>query len=399
MATINPFFERLSKNYLFSQIEEKIHAFSLQFPHAELIHLGVGDVALPLAPHLANAIAMATEEMTKPEGIRGYGPAEGYAFLREAICTHEYESFAFSPEEIFISDGTNSDAVNIQELFSQESIVAIPDPSYPAYLDSNLLAGKKILRLPCFEEEGFLPTPPKTKADLIYLCSPSNPTGVALKEHHMHQWVQWAKEAKAILLLDNVYNCFATSADIPSSIYAIEGAKEVAIEMRSFSKMAGFTSLRCAYMIIPKTLHLPLHSLWMRRLVCKSNGISYPIQKGALAFYTPEGQNQTRQQIALYQTSAQILREGLLSLGYSLVGGIDAPYIWVKIPPSQTSWEFFQILLHRCHLLAMPGCGFGSQGEGFMRFSCFIQPAIAQEAICRLQALSTEKPSLITGSI
>lgn len=399
MANTNPFFTRINKEYLFPQIEKKISEFFLQFPHAELIHLGVGDVALPLAPHLANAIIQATEEMTRPDGIRGYGPAEGYAFLREAICAHDYEQFSFSPEEIFISDGTNSDAVHIQELFAQDSIVAIPNPSYPAYLDSNLLAGKKITFLPCLEEEGFLPRPPKSRVDLIYLCSPSNPTGVALKEEDMRQWIIWAKKSKAILLLDNVYNCFITTPDVPPSIYTIEGAKEVAIEMRSFSKMAGFTGLRCAYMVIPTTLHLPLHSLWKRRLVCKSNGVCYPIQKGALAFYSPEGQQQTRQQIALYQTSAQILREGLLSLGYSVVGGIDAPYIWLKTPSSQTSWGFFHILLHRCHLLAMPGCGFGSHGEGYIRFSCFVQPKVAQEAIRRLQALCIEKLSPITRDI
>jgi LL-diaminopimelate aminotransferase len=301
------------------------------------------------------------------------------------ICNREYQQYGLSPQEIFISDGTNSDATNIQELFDPSTVVAVPDPAYPAYLDANVMAGKKVILLPCLEEEGFCPRPPQGTADLIYLCSPSNPTGTALKTQDLKTWIDWARHSRAILLIDNVYNCFATSSDIPNSIYALEGAKEVAIEMRSFSKMAGFTGLRCSYMVIPLTLHLPLHSLWVRRVNAKSNGVAYPIQKGALAYYSQDGQRETRAQIATYQSSAKILREGLQKLGHTIYGGEDAPYIWWQTPSSQTSWQFFDQLIEHSQLLAIPGSGFGKQGEGYMRLSCFIKPSIAEEVIQRLR--------------
>lgn len=386
VAKTNPFFQNLTREYIFPQIEEKLAAFRAKHPQNQLINLGVGDVALPLAPSLASAIQQATEEMTRPEGRHGYGPSEGYPFLREAVCTHEYARYGLTPQEIFISDGTNSDAANIQELFDSSITVGIPDPAYPAYLDANVMAGKKILFIPCTQEKGFCPEPPKEKVDLVYLCSPSNPTGVALGKRDLKIWIDWARRNSAILALDNVYNCFATSSDIPPSIYAIEGAKEVAIEMRSFSKMAGFTGLRCAYMVIPKELHTPLHPLWVRRVNSKSNGVAYPIQKGALAYYSPEGQRETRAQIAIYQVAAKILREGLKKLGFSIYGGENAPYIWWETPAPHSSWQFFDLLLERCQLLAIPGSGFGKQGEGYIRLSCFTEPSVAEEALKRIRS-------------
>jgi LL-diaminopimelate aminotransferase len=382
---INPFFSQLTRSYIFSQIEEKLLAFRATHPQVQLINLSVGDIALPLAPSLARAIQEATEEMTTPEGIRGYGPSEGYRFLREAICTHEYQKFSLSAEEIFISDGTNSDAVHLPELFDPSITIGVPDPAYPAYRDASILAGKKVLSLPCVEKEGFCPLLPKEPVSLVYLCSPNNPTGIALSKEQLKRWIDWAHTTKAIIALDNVYNCFAISSSIPASIYEIPGAHEVAIEMRSFSKMAGFTGLRCAYMVIPKTLHLPLHALWIRRVNAKSNGVAYPIQKGAFAFYTPQGRRETRAQIAVYQKSAEILREGLKRHGYLFYGGQDAPYIWIKTPGNLNSWEFFDQLLDRCHILAIPGSGFGPGGEGYIRLSCFTRPEVAEEAVGRLE--------------
>ncbi len=378
MARPNPFFKQLRKSYIFTQIEERVAR--LGTPPRPLINLGVGDIALPLAPTLAHAIEEATEEMTKKR--RGYGPSEGYLFLKEAIQKAEYPGF--SPEEIFISDGTNTDASSIHEIFAPDCRVAVFDPSYPAYLDSAIMAGKEVVLLPCKEEEGFCPKPPQTPVDLVYLCTPCNPTGVALNRAQLTEWVEWARKVGAVLAIDNVYNCFVTSKDVPGSIYEIEGADEVAIEMRSFSKAAGFTGLRCAYMVIPKKLMLggsSAHALWYRRVQAKTNGVAYPIQRGAAAFFTPEGQKETRAQIEIYKSAARVLRS---DLGLEFFGGIDAPYIWLKIPDPFTAWEFFDFLLHECQLIAIPGEGFGQAGSGYMRFSCFNTVENAAEATKRI---------------
>ncbi|NGX38721.1 MAG: LL-diaminopimelate aminotransferase [Chlamydiae bacterium] len=386
MATPNPHLQSLKGTYLFPLIRQKLAEQRKASPDAEVLNLGVGDISLPLAPTIAHAICTATQEMTITP--RGYGPSEGYPFLREAICSHEYAQYGLTPEEIFVSDGTNSDSSSIQELFSNETIVAMPDPTYPAYLDANRIAGKKILFLPCIKEEGFVPRPPKERADLVYLCTPSNPIGVALTVEDLQQWIDWAKEHSAILIIDNVYNAFITSDEIPDSIYSLDGAKEVAIEMRSFSKTAGFTGLRCSYTVVPKSLHIPeLHSMWFRRMSAKFNGVPYPIQKGALACFSEQGQEEIQKQIATYTSSAKILRQALTRSGHTFYGGLNSPYIWWATPDGMSSWEFFDILLEREQIIAIPGSGFGSCGEGYIRLSSFISEKIAQKAGQRIEAL------------
>lgn len=386
MAKLNPYFPQLPRKYIFPIIEDKLEAVKKKFPDKEVLNLGVGDIALPLLPKIAEAVQAAVHEMT--EQPRGYGPSEGYLFLRETICQHEYAAYRISPQEIFISDGACTDATSIQELFDTDSVVAITDPTYPAYLDANIIAGKKILLIPTKEEDSFIPKPPKESADLVYLCTPCNPTGVALNYADLQEWVDWAKKHKAILLIDNVYNAFISSDEIPPSIYAIEGAKEVAIEMRSFSKSAGFTGLRCGYMVIPKTLHLSeLHSMWMRRVSAKSNGVSYPIQKGAACCFQPEVMKQLKLQLATYQLSSKLLRESLKNLNQTFFGGEHAPYIWWKTPAGTTSWEFFDHLLTQCQIITIPGSGFSSCGEGYVRLSCFLTEHTAKKAQNALHGL------------
>lgn len=384
MAKINPYYKNLTREYIFPIIDEKLATLKKSVPQNEIINLGIGDIALPLAPSLARAIKNGVEEMTTAQGQHGYGPSEGYAFLRETICQQEYARYGLTPQEIFISDGTNSDATNLPEIFDPSSVVAIPDPSYPAYLDASVMAGKRIVLLPCLEENRFSPKPPAERVDLVYLCTPSNPTGQALNRQELTEWVDWAKKNQAMLLIDNVYNCFITSKEVPASVYEIPGAQEVAIEMRSFSKCAGFTGLRCAYAVVPKALP-GVHALWVRRVNAKSNGVAYPIQRGAEAYYSLEGTKETRAQIATYQKASSILRIGLQKLGHTIYGGIDAPYIWWKTPNKLPSWDFFDQLIQRCHLIAIPGRGFGKPGEGYMRLSCFTTPEKAAEALYRIE--------------
>lgn len=393
MALLNPHFEDLRTEYIFPIIEQKLEAVKTEYPECKIINLGIGDIALPLAPKIISTICEAVMEMGKPESIRGYGPSTGYSFLKEAITKHEYAHLGIHPDEIFISDGINSDAVNIQDLFSSENTIAICNPTYPAYLDASLMNGRKnkVIFLPLKEENHFFPSPPNEHVNLVYLCSPNNPIGLAMTKKELKTWVDWAKKNGTILFYDNAYVSFITSPDIPKSIFEIEGAKEVAIEMRSFSKTAGFTGLRCAYTVLPKSVKaslkgtsVSLHPLWTRRQNSKSNGVAYPIQKGALAVYSPEGQKETRKQIEQYLKAGRILKEGLTSLSYKSFGGTDAPYIWWKVPDGFTSWQFFDVLLKKCQLIAIPGVGFGSEGEGYIRLSCFTTPEIAEEAIARI---------------
>ena len=376
---LNPHFQKLKTAYIFPIIEKKLTQLQKEHPNQKVHNLGVGDVSLPLAPKVAEAICAAVQEMTLES--RGYGPCGGYDFLKEAICENEYAQFGVTADEIFVSDGANADASCIQELFDEKSIVAITDPTYPVYRDANLIAGKKLLTIPLSEEEGFIPRPPKERADLVYLCTPCNPTGVALNRKDLEEWIAWAQANRAILLIDNVYNIFASSDEIPSSIYALDGAHEVAIEIRSFSKWAGFTGLRCGYTVIPKTLHLPeLNGLWQKRIDIKTNGISYPIQKGALACFLPAVKEELSAQIATYKSSAQILRDTLHEQNQIFFGGEHAPYIWWKTPDGMSSWEFFDSLLQTSRIIAIPGSSFGSVGEGYVRLSCFLSNPLAQEA-------------------
>jgi LL-diaminopimelate aminotransferase len=395
MANLNPHFKRLKREYIFPIIEQKLAELKKEHPHAQILNFGIGDVALPLAPKIASAIAEAVSEMATPEGMRGYSPSSGYPFLQEAIAAHEFAKLGITPEEIFISDGANSDTVNILELFGMSNVIAITNPTYPAYLDVSLLQGyKKILFLPCLPENNFAPIPPQEHCDLIYLCSPNNPTGIAMTKTQLTAWVEYALKHEALLLIDNAYEAFITSSDVPRSIFEIARAKECAVEFRSFSKSAGFTGLRCAYTILPKTVRaksgkqtLSLHPFWNRRQATKFNGVAYPIQKGAAAVYTQEGQEQTKAQVALYLSSAKRLKEGLTQIGLTCYGGIDSPYVWVKTPEKMGSWEFFDLLLKRCHLLSIPGTGFGQLGEGYVRFSGFTTPDQTTFALERLHRM------------
>lgn len=395
MANLNPHFKRLKREYIFPIIEQKLDLLKKEYPDAQILNFGIGDVALPLAPKIANAISESTFEMTTAKGMRGYGPSSGYPFLKEAITAHEFAHLGITPDEIFISDGANSDTVNILELFGMSNVIGITDPTYPAYLDVSLLQGrKKIFSFPCLPENNFAPMPPKEHCDIVYLCSPNNPTGVAMTRSQLTDWVEYAIRNESLLLIDNAYEAFITSSDVPRSIFEIPGAKECAIEFRSFSKSAGFTGLRCAYTILPKTIHakfgsqkVSLHPFWNRRQATKFNGVAYPIQRGAAAVYTKEGQEQTRAQVALYQTQAKKLKEGLSQAGLTCYGGTDSPYVWVKTPESMASWEFFDSLLKRCHLICVPGIGFGKHGEGYVRFSGFTTPDQTALALERFKTL------------
>jgi len=387
----NPHFKKLKREYVFPIIEKKLAEMRAEHPDISIVNLGVGDIALPLVACVAQAICTATEEMTTPQGMRGYGPSEGYSFLREAICRVSYPNCSIAPDEIFISEGTNCDATNIQELFSPRAKIGIPDPTYPAYLDSAIIGGRlsNVILLPCTEATHYHPVPPTEHCDVIYLCSPNNPTGVAMTRSELKTWVDYARKGNSVIILDNAYEAFVTSPDVPKSIYEIEGANEVAIELRSFSKSAGFTGLRCAYAVVPKAIKKgKLRALWHKRQSIKFNGVSYPIQRGAEASLSPEGLKETQRQVSNYLKQASHLREGLKKLGHSCVGGKDAPYIWWKIPSGKTSWEFFDEILKRCHLISIPGRGFGHHGEGHVRLSAFTtsdQTKLALDRLCALR--------------
>jgi LL-diaminopimelate aminotransferase len=374
MDNSNLHFQKLQTAYIFPIIEKKLESVQ-----GKVINLGVGDISLPLAPSVADAICQATQEMTQRP--IGYGPSHGYRFLREVICHEEYAPFGIEPEEVFISEGVNSDVADLLQLFDSACSVLVHDPSYPVYRDASLIAGKEVITLPLKEEEGFLPKPPPFRTDLVYLCTPSNPIGEALKGSELEEWIDWAKTHRSILIIDNVYQPFVSSPDVPPSIYALKGGREVAIEMRSFSKGAGFTGLRCGYTVIPKSLHISkLHSNWSRLINIQRNGISYPIQKGAEACFTPIGKKETQKQIDIYKNTGSLFREILKKNRQTFFGGIDAPYIWWKVPQGRSSWEFFDQLLERSRLLTIPGSGFGPGGEGYIRLSCFQTQQTAIEA-------------------
>lgn len=396
MASVNRHFLESKREYIFPVIENELEGLKRRAPGASILNLGIGDIALPLAPTIVQAICDATLEMGRADSLRGYGPSVGYPFLREIIAREEYASLGIGADEIFISDGTNSDTVNILDLFAGKNCIGVTDPTYPVYLDSSVMGGwgKRLLFLPCLEEHGFAPEPPKEKCDLIFLCSPNNPTGIALTCSELKCWVEYARKNEAILLYDNAYVAFITSPSVPKSIFEIEGAREVAIEFRSFSKTAGFTGLRCAYSVLPKTVcallgkkKIPLHPLWVKRQNTKSNGVAYPIQKGAEAVYSPQGKEETQKQIAAYLASAKQLRTGLTKMGYFAWGGVDSPYIWWKTPRGIGSWDFFRTLLDKCHLISIPGRGFGLSGEGYVRLSAFTTQEKAEEALQRIAKL------------
>lgn len=397
MEKINPYFFHLTHESIFPIIEKKIAKSKRTSPQKEFLNLSIGDIIFPLASSIQQAL-MASVKRLSMEPI-GYGPTTGYDFLKKTILSTEYLGLNFSNEELFISDGIISDAIGLSELFSQDATVGIPNPTYPAYLDGNVLAGRSgplassnnypnIVYLPCTEETGYLPEPPNRHCDFIYLCSPNNPTGVALNRLQLSTWISYAKKNNSILIIDAAYSSFITTPEIPKSIYEIAGAKEVAIEMKSFSKSAGFTGLRCSYTVIPKEIQYiyngqkhSLCNLWTTRQNIKSNGVSWLVQTAAQAALSPEGLAETTAQVQIYQTSSKFLVDNLRILGFDVIGGIDSPYIWWKVPNGITSWEFFDLLLTQCQIISIPGVGFGKYGEGYVRLSGFIDPMTAAKAI------------------
>jgi LL-diaminopimelate aminotransferase len=400
MVKLNPHFAKLSSYYLFPEIEKKVSAVRAKNPNPMMINLGLGDVTKPLPPTLLTALCSASQEMGDRHTFRGYGPSAGYPFLREAIRYGEYRHLGITADEIFVSNGAKCDLSHIQELFDIDNRVALCDPTYPVYVDTTVLAGRSgrcfdgqyegIHYIPCLEENGFIPLPPSYPTDLIYLCSPNNPTGAAMDRRTLCQWVEYALENQSVIIFDGAYEAYISSDACPHSIYEIDGAKEVAIEIRSFSKTAGFTGLRCSYSVIPKELRVQdtaLHSLWRRRHDTKFGGVPYPVQKCAAAVYTPEGQKEVQGLVQAYKDRASFLCEGLKKLGMTVYGGQDAPYVWCKAPGSLTSWQFFDNLLERSRIISVPGCGFGRHGEGFVRFSAFADPSQLAEALLRLKQL------------
>ena len=388
---INTHLQQLKGSYLFTEIASRTQAYQAAHPEARVLRLGIGDVTRPLPSAICDAMHRAVEELAHPETFRGYGPEDGYSWLKEAIIDNDYtpRGVRLTPEEVFISDGAGSDLGNLSELFDTANSVAILDPSYPAYVDSSLMAGREIIWLPCVAENGFIPELPKSKADIIYLCYPNNPTGTILTRAQLKQWVDYARDDKSIIIYDAAYEAFISDPAIPHSIYEVEGAKEVAIEVRSYSKSAGFTSVRCGYTIVPK--QTGLQAMWLRRQCTKYNGTSYIAQKAALATYTSQGKAEMQANLDYYKQIAQLLLKGLKDLGYEVWGGQNAPYIWTRIPEGFDSWSFFDYLLNTYQVVCTPGVGFGKSGQGFVRFSAFSKREDCQEALIRMASKPIEK--------
>ena len=392
MTKINDNFLKLEQSYLFSNIDKKVEAFQKEHPNEKVIKLGIGDVTRPLPEAVISAMKKAADEQGRTETFRGYGPEQGYAFLREKIAEMDYrqKGIQIDLDEIFVSDGAKCDTGNIIDLFAQDNIVAITDPVYPVYRDSNLMSGREnIIYLPTTEENNFCPELPSEVPDMIYLCNPNNPTGTAMKKDEVAKWVTYAKQNKAIILYDSAYEAFIEEEDVPRSIYEIEGAKEVAIEFRSYSKTAGFTGIRCAYAVVPKNLcaytkegeTVFLNPLWNRRQCTKFNGVSYVVQRAAEAVYTEDGQKEIQKNICYYKENAKRMREGLKEAGFTIFGGVNSPYIWLKVPEGLTSWEFFDELLEKAHVVGTPGVGFGACGEGYFRLTAFNTKENTEEAM------------------
>lgn len=379
MIEANPHYFDLSANYLFQDIARKIKAFKEKTPDADVISLGIGDVTQPIPAACVEAMHKAVDEMGDAATMRGYGPEQGYEFLRRAIAENDYAGLGIDVDEIFVSDGAKCDVGNVQELFSQNARVAIPDPVYPVYRDTNIMAGREIEYLPCVRETGFSPALPRGAADLIYLCSPNNPTGSVLTKADLEKWVKYAKENGAVVIFDSAYKEYITTPDIPHSIYEIDGAKDVAIELRSFSKTAGFTGVRCAYMVVPKSLKakgpdgepVAVNPMWSRRHSTKFNGVAYIVQRAAEAVFSDAGRKQVRETVGYYMENARLIRETLAAKGFAVFGGVDAPYIWLATPDGMTSVDLFEKFLNEAQLVCTPGSGFGKFGEGYVRLTSF----------------------------
>ena len=404
MYKINDNYLKLQGNYLFSTIAKKVNAYKEGNPEANIIRLGIGDVTRPLVPSNIEALHKAVDEMGTEEGFRGYGPEQGYEFLREAIAKQDYQARGcnIDADEIFISDGSKCDVGNIQEIFALNNKVAICDPVYPVYVDSNVMAGRtgafnpgtggfdRLIYMPCLKDNGFIPELPKEVPDLIYLCFPNNPTGMTISKHRLQEWVDYANKNGSIILYDAAYEAYITEPDVPHSIYECEGARTCAIEMHSFSKNAGFTGLRLGYMVIPKELvsnGVTLHSLWNRRHGTKYNGAPYIVQRAGEAVYSERGKSELKDQVNYYLNNAKIIKEGLADAGYEVYGGVNAPYIWLKVPDNKTSWEFFDTLLNEVQVVGTPGVGFGANGEGYFRLTAFGTYENTKEALNRIKNL------------
>ena len=406
MVHINENYFKLQAGYLFPEIGRRVREFQKENPQADIIKMGIGDVTQPLTPSIIRAFHEGVDEMSKAETFKGYGPEQGYDFLRETIVKNEYISRGadIHADEVFISDGSKCDTGNILEIFGKNNTIAIQDPAYPVYVDTSVMAGRTgnylengyydgLVYLPCTETNGFIPEIPKEKVDIIFLCYPNNPTGAVATRQELKKWVDYAIENKSVILFDAAYEAYIKDPDIPHSIYEIEGAREVAIEFRSYSKTAGFTGTRCAYTIIPKNIvaatsegiEKPLYPLWFRRQTTKFNGVSYPVQKAAAAVYSTEGQKEVKSIIDYYMNNAGILRESLTKLGFRVFGGENAPYVWINSGRGIRSWDLFDKFLKEAHVVGTPGSGFGPSGEGYFRFSSFATVENVVNAMERLQ--------------
>ena len=388
MYKINENYQKLPGSYLFSTIAKKVAAFTEANPDREIIRLGIGDVTQPLAPAIIEAMHKAVDEMGNAATFRGYAPDLGYDFLRNAIAEHDYKARGcdISADEIFVSDGAKSDSANIQEIFGAENRIAVCDPVYPVYVDSNVMAGRtgmydrekeiwsNVIYMPCIMENGFVPEFPEETPDMIYLCLPNNPTGTTITRAQLQEWVDYANKAGAVIIYDGAYEAYISEEDVAHSIFECRGARTCAIELKSFSKNAGFTGVRLGYTVVPKELkcgNVSLHQMWARRHGTKFNGAPYIIQRAGEAVYSPEGKAQLKEQVAYYMKNAAAIKNGLQKAGYSVFGGVNAPYIWLKTPGNMTSWEFFDVLLEQAGVVGTPGSGFGPSGEGYFRLTAF----------------------------
>jgi LL-diaminopimelate aminotransferase len=408
MALVNENYLKLPGSYLFAEIARRREAFIKENPDAGIIKLGIGDVTRPLPAEVIKGLHGAVDEMADEKTFKGYGPdGYGYGFLIEKIIETDYlaRGIKLDEDEVFVSDGAKSDTANIQEIFGADNLIALTDPVYPVYLDSNVMAGRagnydsgagkfdRVVYMPCTAENNFAPELPKSRVDMIYLCFPNNPTGMTISRAELKKWVDYARENRAVILYDSAYEAYISEKDVPHSIYEIEGAKEVAIEFRSFSKTAGFTGTRCAYTVVPKALtaftaagrEVPLNRLWYRRQTTKFNGVAYIIQKAAAAVYSAEGRKQIGEIINYYMTNARIIREGLISIGIQVFGGVNAPYIWLKTPNGMDSWAFFDKLLTEANIIGTPGVGFGPSGQGYFRLTAFGSRESTEEAVNRFK--------------
>ncbi len=407
MVKINENFLKMEDSYLFSTVANKVAKYQQDNPDKNIIKLGIGDVTKPIANKIIEQMKKAVDELGKSNTFRGYGPEQGYEFLRKAIVKYDYEKRGVQilPDEVFISDGSKCDCGNIVDLFDINNKIAITDPVYPVYLDTNIISGRTgkyntetgrydgVIYIPCTYENDFIPELPQEIPDIIYLCFPNNPTGTVISKEELARWVKYAKENNSIILYDAAYEAFITEENIPHTIYEIEGAKEVAIEFKSFSKTAGFTGIRCAYTIVPKELKIKLNNgkevslnkLWNRRQCTKFNGVSYITQRAAEAIYTEEGQKEIKENIKYYLENAKIIREGLDEVGIQHCGGINSPYIWIKVPNNMKSWKFFDMLLEKANIVGTPGVGFGPSGEGYFRLTAFGERKNTEEAMKRIK--------------